>query len=73
MVRKLEHKEGIISGVDVRDILKVFPQIENKFRQRKTYDEYYFDDVVVNVNIKQLTQLSELFSVNINWESITLS
>ena len=28
MVRKLEHKEGIISGVDVRDILKVFPQME---------------------------------------------
>jgi hypothetical protein len=73
MVRKLEHKEGIISGVDVRDILKVFPQIEDKFRQRKTYDEYYFDEVDVDVNIKQLTQLSEMFSVNINWESITLS
>lgn len=73
MVRKLEHKEGIISGVDVRDILKVFPQIEDKFRQRKTYDEYYFDGVDVKVNIKQLTQLSEMFSVNINWESITLS
>lgn len=73
MVRKLEHKEGIISGVDVRDILKVFPQIEDKFRQRKTYDEYYFDGVDVKVNIKQITQLSEMFSVNINWESITLS
>jgi hypothetical protein len=73
MKRILKYEHGIISGDDVRDILRIFPEIEDKFRQRKSYDEYYFDSVEVDVDIEQIDQLSEMFSVKISWELIELS
>ena len=73
MIRVLEHKEGVISGDDARDILQVFPNLEDRFTQRKSYDEYYFAGVEIEVDIVQLDQLSTMFNVKINWESITLS
>ena len=73
MKRMLEHKDGIISGVDVRDMIKVFPHIEDRFKQRKSYDEYYFDALEVDVTIEQIEQLSKMFYVKIDWASIVLS
>ncbi|MFW6220029.1 MAG: hypothetical protein ACOC33_04240 [bacterium] len=74
MKRKLQLLMGIIPGDMVRDILEVFPQIEDKFRQRKTYDEYYFDDTQVELTIEIINSLNQLgFVVNINWETIVLS
>lgn len=58
---EVRFNQGIITGDDVRDLLKVFPELETNFKQRKHYDEYYFDEKVVELNIGNLKKLSELF------------
>lgn len=58
---EVRFNQGIITGDDVRDLLKVFPELETKFKQRKHYDEYYFDEKVVELNIENLKKLSGLF------------
>lgn len=74
MKRILNFEQGIIVGDTVRDILEVFPEIENKFRQRKTYDEYYFDGANIELTIDKIASLNQLgFNVSINWEVVVLS
>jgi hypothetical protein len=74
MLRILTLEQGIIGGDTVRDILEVFPEIENRFRQRKTYDEFYFDGSTVELTIEKISSLNQLgFKVSINWEEIVLS
>jgi hypothetical protein len=74
MLRILKLEQGIIGGVTVRDILEVFPEIENRFRQRKTYDEFYFDGSTVELTIEKISSLNDLgFKVSINWEEVILS
>lgn len=74
MKRILELESGITMGDVVRDILTVFPEIQNEFTQRKTYDEYYFNETEVDLTIEKIEKLNELnFIVKIGHESITLS
>jgi hypothetical protein len=74
MKRILNLEQGIIVGDTVRDILEVFPEIENRFRQRKTYDEYYFDGANVELTTDIIASLNQLgFKVSINWEEVVLS
>ncbi len=74
MLRILTLEQGIVGGDTVRDILEVFPEIENRFRQRKTYDEFYFDGSTVELTIEKISSLNQLgFKVSINWEEIVLS
>jgi hypothetical protein len=74
MKRILNFEQGIINSDTLRDILEVFPVIENRFRQRKTYDEYYFDEATVELSIDIIASLNQLgFKVSINWEEVVLS
>lgn len=74
MKRELYFKQGIISGDMVRDVLSVWPHLENAFEQRKSFDEYYYPDkVVVDISIDDLQKLSELYiDININFQEIQL-
>jgi hypothetical protein len=74
MKRQLNFSQGIISGDIVRSIVEVFPVIEDRFRQRKTYDEYYFDGATVEVTIEAIQSLNDSdMSVEINWEEIKIN
>ncbi len=74
MKRILNLEQGIIVGDTVRDILEVFPELESRFRQRKTYDEYYFDGANVEFTIDIIENLNQLgFNVSIGWEEASLS
>jgi hypothetical protein len=76
MERKIEFKfGGIVGGDDMRDLIDVFPGLTDKFTQRKSYDEYYFnhDGRTVHMTLDQLDKLSNVFTVTINYDSITLS
>lgn len=74
MKRILNLEQGIIPGDQVRDILEVFPEIEHKFRQRKSYDEYYFDGTTVELSVEKISHLNALgFKVSINWEEVVIS
>lgn len=74
MKRILSLEQGIIDGDTVRDILEVFSEIENRFRQRKTYDEYYFDGATIELSIYIIAILNQLgFKVSINLKEVVLS
>ncbi len=63
-----------VTGDSKIEILEVFPDIENKFRLRNEFDEYYFDEVLVELSIEIIDSLNKLgFDVKINWERVTLS
>lgn len=71
--RLLNFNQTLINGDTVRLVLDVFPDIKNKFRQRKNFDEYYFDGAIVELNIQKISQLNDLdLKVLINWEQIKI-
>jgi hypothetical protein len=74
MKRNLVFTSGIIGGDLVRSVTEVFPNIEDKFRQRKTYDEYYFDGGKVTLTIEAIQSLNDLdLAVTIGWEDIIIN
>lgn len=73
MKRILNINDVLITDDSMRDIIEIFPNIENKFRKRKEFYEYYFDGAEVELTIDIIDKLNELgFKVIINWEIITL-
>jgi hypothetical protein len=73
MKRILNLEQGITGGGTIRSILEVFPEIENRFRQRKTYDEYYFDGATVELSIDKIESLNQLgFKVVIDCEEVVI-
>jgi hypothetical protein len=65
---------GIVEGDKVRDLKDIFPEIENSFLQRKTYDEYYYSETKVEVTIDKLHILTEEmnFRVTIYYDDIKI-
>lgn len=60
MIRELIFKHGgIVSGETKRDIEEIFPNVSDKFRQRKKYDEYYFSSCDVALELNDLELLNE--------------
>lgn len=62
----IRFNQGVIAGYEVRDLLEVFPELENNFKQRKQFDEYYFNSDVVELDIDKLEQLSNKFRFEIS-------
>lgn len=69
---KIRFNQGIIAGYEVRDLLEVFPELENSFEQRKQYDEYYFEKNEVELNIDKLEQLSNKFRFEISGDDLKI-
>jgi len=65
---------GIVEGNVMRDLQGVFPEIENSFLQRKTYDEYYYSETKVEMTIDKLSILTEEmnFRVAIYYDDIKI-
>jgi hypothetical protein len=65
MIRRLEFKDGIITGDVVRDMIKIFYDdgIDIGFTQRKSFDEYYWDRGKLNVELSldKIQQLNDMF------------
>ena len=73
MKKNLDLIYGIIEGEVKRTILKIFPDIESSFTQRKNYDEYFFDMIDVEVTIDIIEQLVDSnFKVTIDSYDITI-
>lgn len=66
--------EGIVEGDKVRDLKDIFPEIENSFLQRETYDEYYYSETKVELTIEKLHILTEEmnFRVTIYYDDIKI-
>jgi hypothetical protein len=74
MKRKLAFYEGIKPGFFVRDIIKIIPQSESMFTQRKSFDEYYWNSIEVEIDLETISRLNEeFFHVTISQEEILIS
>ena len=65
MKRTIEINDGVIAGWDMENIVNIIPQLKDSFRQRKSFNEYYFDETEVDVNMEQLEALSRKYWVKI--------
>lgn len=72
MKRILRFNQGIIGGEDKDTLLEILPQLQNSFRQRKRYYEYYFDQTEVELSLEDIDKLSSEFVVVLNYEEITI-
>ena len=73
MERILIFEDGIIQGDIVREIKSIFPETIDSFRQRKSYDEYYYVETNVNVDINKINELNTLhYSVEITKSEIKI-
>ena len=61
MKRILIFNDGIIEGVYVDFIVKLYPHLATNFTQRKQYDEYYYKEGEVELTINELDLLSDEF------------
>ena len=61
MKRILIFNDGIIEGVYVDFIVKLYPHLAKNFTQRKQYDEYYYKEGEVELTINELDLLSNEF------------
>lgn len=69
---EIRFNQGVIAGYEVRDLLEIFPELENNFEQRKQYDEYYFNSEVVELDISKLEQLSNKFRFEISGDDLKI-
>jgi hypothetical protein len=79
MKKFIQFNDGIIGGDDMRDFLAIFPELENRFTQRKSYDEYYFksfqdyeEDKIDTITLEQLNQLSKEFRIQLDRDNLTI-
>ena len=61
MKRILRFNDGIIEGVYVDFIVKLYPHLATNFTQRKQYYEYYYKEGEVDITIGELDLLSNEF------------
>ena len=72
--RELELNDGIIEGTKMRRIIDIFPHLSTSFRQRKSYDEYYYDGAFVELSIDNINELNDSgFKVEILKYTISIS
>jgi len=72
MIRIIEFRDYLVSGDDMRLFLEIFKGRENQFRPRKTYDEYYFTEFKVKVDLNVLETLSNNFTLEITSNTLTV-
>jgi hypothetical protein len=73
MKRVLRFNHGIIGGMDKDALVQIIPQLENYFRQRKQYYEYYFDQKEVELSLEDIDKISNVFVVILNYEELIIN
>lgn len=72
MMRGISFNSGIIDGDDMREVLRVIPELENNFRQRKNYDEYYFDACTRTFTLDEINGLSREFIIELGFDNLII-
>jgi uncharacterized protein YqgV (UPF0045/DUF77 family) len=70
----VESKYGVVEGDSMRDIIDIIPELEPTFKQRKSYDEYYFNPLStqIEVTMQQIIELSKWYFVGFNGDRIVI-
>ena len=64
--------DGIVTGNFMRDVIEIFPETKNSFRQRKTYDEYYYDETVVEVDLERIESVNDYYLITFSKDYIRI-
>jgi len=64
----VESKYGVVEGDSMRYIISIIPELEPSFKQRKSYDEYYFTtpSTQIDITLDQIVHLSK-------WDTVLFS
>jgi hypothetical protein len=65
---------GVVGGYDKEEMVKIFPELETSFHQRKEFFEYYLNETSVEVTIDRLQALNDAgYSAEIFYDEIRIS
>lgn len=73
MKRIIRFNQGVIGSFDKGRLVRILPQLESSFRQRKQYYEYIFDDIEVELSLEDIDRISNEFRIVLDWEDLTIS
>jgi hypothetical protein len=72
--RILNFESGIIEGEVVRELQVIFKELNESFKQRKSYDEYYYTNTKVLLSMSKIIKLNELcYSIKIDSEYMLIT
>lgn len=72
--RILNFESGIIEGEVVRELQVIFKELNESFKQRKSYDEYYYTTTKVLLSMSKIIKLNELcYSIKIDSEYMLIT
>ena len=72
--RILNFESGIIEGEVVRELQVIFKELNESFKQKKSYDEYYYTNTKVLLSMSKIIKLNELcYSIKIDSEYMLIT
>ena len=75
MKRLLDLGSTIIEGSVKRELENLFPELDNKFQQRKSYDEYYYlNEIEIELDLLKLENITKNlgYKVTIYYDTIII-
>jgi uncharacterized protein YdeI (BOF family) len=73
MIRTIQFKNLPVDGDIMRDLIDIMPELTGRFKQRKQYDEYWFEDVNGTIlTLDHIIVLSEWYNIKITHESLVI-
>jgi adenosine deaminase len=73
MKRIVRFKDGIIPHEVMKDVVEVFPELKDNFKQRKTFLEYYYTSKDVIITLEAIEKLTDWYVVDITLNSFTIN
>lgn len=66
MQRYIRFRDSLVDRETKDFFIAILPNLENQFRQRKQYDEYWFYETHIDLDINILELINLKFTVTIN-------
>jgi hypothetical protein len=63
---------AIVSGYDKEAVVDILPELEEHFTQRKTYNEYYFRDTMIDLDLETLDLLSSEYKLTLSFDDLII-
>jgi hypothetical protein len=72
MRRTIMFSTAIVSGYDKEAVVDILPELEEHFTQRKTYNEYYFRDTMIDLDLETLDLLSSEYKLTLSFDDLII-
>jgi hypothetical protein len=72
MKRTIMFSTAIVSGYDKEVVVGILPEIEDHFTQRKSYNEYYFRDTIIDLDLETLDLLSSEYKLTLSYDGLII-